>query len=147
MFGLLLVASAVIAALIARGGNECEIDEDNIINAAILYKMREADPQKGRHWSASGEEFTVSFPFDSPEGLRIEFPDCCRFSFRGPDGWLPTWYRRYKTDYAGMVHFDWIENHHYFDREEHIKRQFEIPMSSCAEPIPPSAIYAGRFEY
>jgi len=146
-FPYLVITIAVVVGLITRDGNECEMIEDNLIQAAIQYEIRRANPNNSAHFSSSGEEFTVSYPFDSADELLIDYPDCCYFSFRGPDGWLPTWYRRYKTDYAGMVHLNWTENHNYIDREEHINRQFDIPMSSCAEPIPPSKIYTGRFEY
>lgn len=153
---LFFTAIMVFAFVFLTGcRNDCgEVDEDVYINNALEHflALQKLDSNAflrynmisaGASYAPSGVSYLVPVSVDE---FQAENVDCCRFSYRGAEGWIPSWKKRFSTDYAGFVTIKyklrWIENNEIVEAVH----KAEIPMNSCAEPIPLYKIRLGRFE-
>ncbi|MCF6273510.1 MAG: hypothetical protein L3J37_10040 [Rhodobacteraceae bacterium] len=83
---------------------------------------------------------------DSVDAFLAENPDCCKFSYRGAEGWLPNWQRRISNDYVGVVSINYALRRSADGVIFETIHQAEIPINSCGEPIELSKIRAGLID-
>ncbi len=82
----------------------------------------------------------------SVDYFRAKNVDCCEFSYRGEDGWLPKWLKRFSTDYEGVVTINYKLRRVEGSGTVETVHKAEIPINSCAEPIPLSRLRNGIFD-
>ena len=147
---LLLLAMVVYVATArtrAFGPNGMSDATDAAVQIAnAVEHLVSAQNTSATYFSENGPIERYYLVYESVEEFRTLNPDCCRFSFRGSDGWLPSSRKRTATNYAGVVTITYILRR--VENGDIIKttHQTEIPMNASAEPIPLSKVRMGRFE-
>lgn len=127
-----------------------EYDDQLFIDRAVDYYVNIYQKRKTSFTDLDGTEAIAYIPFTSRRGFLqknpayisvedfIEHnPECCLFSYRGGEGYLPSWLQRVSNNYKGVVTLtDERRRGVDGDLAEHTF-QFEIQMNSDAVPILP----------
>jgi len=128
-------------SLLSGCGSGCGDIEDEVFIQKALEHFIATQSETGVNFTEGGPVEQVYLTYSSIEEFRVVNPDCCSFGYRGFDGALPTWRRRFATDYAGMVIINFNRRTIEGDTIRNVLRETAIPMNSCAEPIQVTLIW------
>jgi len=125
--------------LLARciSDDDNEIEAETYIENAVRFYLAEHQVGSSVTYSDNGSSVRKHFTlYTSLEEFMSENPDCCIFSYRGPEGYVPPLWQRLFYSYEGVV---MMNNYRLRIVGEGDVREpglgFAIPMNSSAEPL------------
>ncbi len=97
------VLTILVAGFLFLASDNEQVSEKNMINTAIDYYI---ENQNDTAFQSDGDNGIVAVKYkifaDRAEFLE-RYPDCCRFSYRASEGYLPNAFDRWWYSYAGVV--------------------------------------------
>lgn len=105
------------------------------IQSALNYFVSDHQADVANRLTEDGPETWEVDKYASVADFLNVNPDCCEFSFRGSEGYLPGWFHRLWFDFHGYVRIEFVERVSRDGQHESRVRRVEIPMNSCGEVI------------